>query len=54
MPETNAQLSLGSVQSTLGYIVAKSQECEIQVCTLGALKVPHRVDPEVVKSRSRS
>ena len=31
MPETNAQLSLGSVQSILATVVAKSQECEIQV-----------------------
>ena len=31
MPETNAQLSLGSVQYILATVVAKSQECEIQV-----------------------
>ena len=36
MPETNAQLSLGSVQSILATVVAKSQECgfsDLEVCT---------------------
>ena len=36
MPETNAQLSLGSVQSILATVVAKSQECEIQGVCLGS------------------